>query len=85
MNQKWKILKESFFKKGGNKVCLPKGQAELLKEDHTKPDFVRLLNQMKNVASMFKKDTSVEWWERYVVHRKSEKKYQEKETNHNGF
>ena len=66
VNQKWKILKESFFKKGGNKVCLPKGQPELLKEDHTKLDFVRLLNQMKNVASMFKKDTSMEWWERYI-------------------
>ena len=66
VDQRWKVLKDSFFKKQGNTVVLPKGQPGLVKEDYTKVDFERLLNLIKNVKSMFKKDSSEKWWEKFI-------------------
>ena len=66
VNQRWKVLKESFFKKQRDTVIIPKGQPGFVKEDYSKLDFERLGNLIKNVAALFKKDGSVEWWFRYI-------------------
>ena len=41
-----------------------------MKEDFTKVDFERLLNLVRNVKSMFKKNSSEKWWEKFIERMK---------------
>ena len=67
------VKRKFFFKKQRDTVMIPKGKPGFVKEDHSKLDFERRGNFIKNVAALFKKDGSLEWRFKYIDMLKKDK------------